>query len=210
VLTGVGWLAGFIAYSWVSFGEILPGYYRDRSFRGSGQFLVALAGNLLSPSRGLFVFVPILLFVTFMVIRYWRELPYRTLAVLAIGVSCAHMLILTGDAKWWGGWSYGPRLSTDLIPWFVLLAILSLRAFRDDVIRANVAEESGKASFRVRDRAVVAGACLLLALGIAINARGAWSWETTKWNASPSIDSHPERVWDWRAPQFLAGLVQRR
>jgi hypothetical protein len=120
------------------------------------------------------------------------------------------MLILTGDAKWWGGWSYGPRLSTDLVPWFVLLAILSLRAFRDDVIRASVTGRSLNPRFRVRDRALVSIACVLLALGVAINARGALSWETTSWNASPNIDSHPERVWDWRAPQFLAGLVSQR
>jgi hypothetical protein len=141
-------------------------------------------------------------------------LPHRRLAVLAIAVSCAHMLILGGDAKWWGGWSYGPRLSTDLIPWFVLLAILSLRSFRDDIVRASIGEGPGKARLRRRDRALVALASVLLVLGVAINARGALSKKTERWNGSlngsPNIDAHPERVWDWRAPQFLAGLIPRR
>ncbi|MGD0075832.1 MAG: hypothetical protein ABSD31_16040 [Candidatus Binataceae bacterium] len=116
VVTGLAWLVGFLAYSWFTFGQPLPGYYRNRSFHDFTNFPVALAANLVSPSRGLFVFAPELLFVAFLVIRYWRYLPRRRLAVLAIGVSCLHMIVLCGDANWWGGWSYGPRLTTDLIP----------------------------------------------------------------------------------------------
>ena len=210
LLAGLAWLAGFITYSWLTFGQIVPGYYHNRSFQSPAHFLTALAGNLVSPSRGLLVFVPELLFVMFIVARYWRHLPHRRLAVLAIAVSCAHMLILCFDEKWWGGWSYGPRLSTDVIPWFVLLATLSLRSFRDDIACASVGERQGKVRFRPRDRGLVALACVLLALGVAINARGALSWETALWNGRPNIDLYPERLWDWRSPQFLAGLAPRR
>jgi hypothetical protein len=50
----------------------------------------------------------------------------------------------------------------------------------------------------------VAGA-LLLALSIGINGRGAISEATAMWNVRPvSVDEHPERLWDWRDPQFLA------
>jgi len=209
-LTGLAWLAGFIAYSWFAFGQIIPAYYHNRSFQSSAHFLTALAGNLVSPSRGLLVFVPELLFVGFMVIRYWRALSHRRLAVLAIAVSCAHMLVLCCDAKWWGGWSYGPRLSTDLVPWFVLLTILSLRSWRDQMVRASAAEGQGGVRLRPRDRALVASACLLLMLGVAINARGACSWETARWNGRPNIELYPERLWDWRSPQFLAGLDRWR
>jgi hypothetical protein len=208
-LTGAAWFAGFAAYSWFTFGQIIPGYYHNRSFQSPAHFMIALAGNLVSPSRGLLIFVPELLFVGFLVVRYWREMPHRRLATLAIALSCVHMFILCCDAKWWGGWCYGPRLSTDLVPWFVLLAILSLRAFHDDIVRARVEEGRGKALPRPRDRVLVAVACLLLLIGVAINARGAISWETAQWNVSPNIELHPERLWDWRAPQFLAGLDVR-
>jgi hypothetical protein len=50
----------------------------------------------------------------------------------------------------------------------------------------------------------VAGA-LLPAVRIGINGRGATSEATAMWNVRPaSVDEHPERLWDWRDPQFLA------
>jgi len=210
LFTGGAWLASFIGYSWFTFGQVLPGYYHNQTLRSGGHFLTALAGNLISPSRGLLVFVPELVFVVLLVIRYWERLPCRRLAVLAIAVICSHTLVLCGDEKWWGGWSYGPRLSTDLVPWFVLLAVLSLRAFRDDIVRAPLAEGQHEIRPRPRDKAVIAVGCVLLLVGVAINARGALCWETALWNGRPNIELHPERVWDWRAPQFLAGLIPRQ
>jgi hypothetical protein len=50
---------------------------------------------------------------------------------------------------------------------------------------------------------------LLLCASIAINGLGATDRNTQLWNVRPSnIDLHPERNWDWRQPQFLAGLVR--
>jgi hypothetical protein len=41
-----------------------------------------------------------------------------------------------------------------------------------------------------------------------INARGATSHATWLWNTRPiGVDERPERLWDWREPQFLAGWV---
>jgi hypothetical protein len=210
ILTGLGWLAAFIAYSWYTFGQLLPGYYHNQTFHTFSHLMTALAANLVSPSRGLFVFVPELLFVGFLLIRYWPALPHRRLAVLALAVSCAHLMIICGDEKWWGGFSYGPRLLTDLVPWFVMLAILSLRAFRDDLLQREIADPSGHRRFSRSGQAQIALGFFLLVIGVAINARGAMSWKTGQWNSSPHIDAYPERVWDWREPQFLAGLVTHR
>ncbi|HTY55847.1 MAG TPA: hypothetical protein VMB26_11625 [Candidatus Binataceae bacterium] len=209
-VTGLGWLAGFITYSWYTFGQLLPGYYHNQTFHTFSHFTTAFAANLLSPSRGLFVFVPELMFVVFLLDRYWTRLPHRRLAVLALAISFAHLLIICGDEKWWGGWSFGPRLLTDLVPWFVLLAILSLRAFRDDLLQREIADSSGRKRFSRSDQAKIALGFFLLAIGIAINSRGAMSWKTGQWNASPHIDAYPGRVFDWREPQFLAGLVPHR
>jgi len=53
-----------------------------------------------------------------------------------------------------------------------------------------------------------AGVVLLLA-SIAINAFGAADRNTALWNVRPQdIDLHPERNWDWRQPQFLAGFLR--
>ena len=54
---------------------------------------------------------------------------------------------------------------------------------------------------------LTAGGALLLLSGW-INSRGACDYATRIWNASPvSVDQSPGRLWDWRYPQFLAGLV---
>jgi hypothetical protein len=210
LLTGLIWLVAFITYSWFTFDEILPGYYHNSSFHSSEHFFAALAGDLISPSRGLLVFVPELTFLIYLVVRFWKRMPHRRLATLAVAMCFAHTMVLAADKKWWGGWSYGPRLSTDLVPWFVLLAILAIRARRDQMERTGLACGPGELRSIWRLRIEIAIGCMLVVAGIAINARGALSWSTTFWNAEPNIELHPERVWDWRAPQFLAGVTSRR
>ena len=54
----------------------------------------------------------------------------------------------------------------------------------------------------------LAAGSLILVLSIFINARGALSWATIKWYRLPvDIEKAPSRLWDWRQPQFLAGLL---
>jgi hypothetical protein len=41
-----------------------------------------------------------------------------------------------------------------------------------------------------------------------MHAQGALNSETSAWNGYPiNIDVEPVRVWDWRRPQFLAGIT---
>jgi hypothetical protein len=102
---------------------------------------------------------------------------------------------------WWGGHSYGPRLFTDLIPWFVLLAILGFRAHLDDIAKLPAG-----VSRSINSQLVAAIALLLTFASIAINGHGAFSIQTRLWNQRVEVDAHPERIWDWRSPQFLAGI----
>ncbi len=99
---------------------------------------------------------------------------------------------------WWGGFSYGPRLLADVLPWLALLAILGCAA------RLRSADN---AKF---SRTEIATALSLLALSIAINGRGAISVATAAWNIEVDIDRHPEQVWNWSNPQFMAGLLNSR
>ena len=49
----------------------------------------------------------------------------------------------------------------------------------------------------------------MLALSIFINGRGAVAAETMRWNSKPiNVDQAKWRIWDWRNPQFLAGLLR--
>jgi len=203
-VTGAAWLAVFIAYSWYHFGRVLPRYFRG-SFMTFETFWTAVAGNLISPSRGLFVFVPILLFVAYLLARYWTWVPYRHLAVLALSIIGAHLILASGADPWWAGHSYGPRYLADMVPWFALLGALSTRAMLD----AQRSNEPRGAPLRRRIELTIGA--VLLVLSVLINGRGAFSHAARMWNVTPvDVNTQPDRVWDWSQPQFLAGLSLRR
>ncbi len=194
-LTGAAWAALFIAYSFYHFGQPLPHYYSASRLR-FGSFPHAFAGNLISPSRGLLVYVPVLLFVVYLLLRFARALPCKRLVMLAACVIAAHLVVIAGFDPWWGGHSYGPRYTTGLVPLFVLLAILGLQG-----MLAREMLQRGTRGWRVRR----ACGATLLGLSVLINARGAMSRATWYWNIRPAnVDMQPARVWDWHDPQFLA------
>jgi hypothetical protein len=199
-VTGLAWLSGLVLYSWHNFGQLLPNYFKGGRL-GFSQFLIALPGNLISPSRGLLVFVPVIFFVAYLLIRYRADLCHRRLVILALSILGAHLIVISGFAHWWGGHSFGPRFTTGIIPWIVLLAILGLAAMSKSRIH-----QAGAG--RLEQRVALSVGVILLAASIFTNARGALYAETLEWNSKPqNVDDHPERLWNWRYPQFLAGLL---
>jgi hypothetical protein len=199
---GALWLGVLAAYSWYHFRAVLPNYYRASRMKFDA-FLVAFPGNILSPSRGLLVYVPVLLFIFYLLARYRREWPHARLVRLALATVAADLIIVSGFPHWWGGASFGPRLMTDAVPWLVLLAVLALRAMLD--WRAKHAQEISRYGWGAQQ----ASGALLLALSVFINARGALSVETWKWNEEPKdVVLVQRKLWDWRQPQFLAGLIR--
>lgn len=189
---------GFVAHSLALYGAPLPPYFSGNRLAFPTPF-VAVAGNLVSPSRGVLVYVPALLAVAAALVRYRRHVRFPHLVAAGGFVVLAHFVLLAGFWDWWGGHSYGPRLTTSLVPWFVLFAILAADAARTAVARQGL---------RVADRALFAAAGLLCAASIATNAVGAWSWAADRWNVVPdNINADRGRLWSWRRPQFLSPFV---
>jgi hypothetical protein len=180
----------FVLGSFTVYGSPLPRYFRVAPLL-EGTALVGLAGNLFSPSRGLFVYVPVLAFVLYLLWRYRGKLSFRPLAALAALNISAHLVLVSIWPVWWGGHSYGPRLTTCVLPWFVLLGILALRARLD-------APRIGRLELTLGG--------LLLAASIVLNGAGALSWASWLWNTKLSIYGRA-RLWDWRRAQFLAAFV---
>ena len=228
-LTGAAWFAGFVFYSWFHFHRILPTYYAAGRLQFQ-TFWTALAGNLISPARGVLVYVPVLLFVGFLLVRYWKYVVHKRLVWLSLSIIAGQLIAVSGFSHWWGGHSFGARMTTGLVPWFVLLGVLSVFAMQrhlrqskeDDNLSglAPVALESADVAALLVEQpkrrqvatlqrpaprvALTAGGVLLL-LSVVINTLGATSHATWLWNLRPQeIDRHPERLWDWRQPQFLA------
>lgn len=197
-ITGALWLIGFVAFSQFHYRDWLPPYYMPERL-GSSQFTEALLGILVSPSRGLLIYVPIVLIPVFATLRFWRFVRHRELAWLAFGVLVAHELAIASFSDWWGGYSYGPRLSTDLVPWFAVLTMIGF----DGASRATGSTHGAGFS---RSQRGVAGT--LLAISIWMNGQAGVAQSPMKWNGHPAVpgQSIEDRLWDWRHPQFLHGI----
>ena len=170
------WCATLVVCSYAYYGVGLPPYYWSTCLTFA-HFWTGLVSNLVSPSRGLFVYVPAALVA---LSSTWRSQP-QPVAAVAVAVTVAHLVATSGNDNWWGGYSYGPRLMIGVLPWLVLVVVqtVSLPRWR------------------------VAFAVAALA-GVAVNVPGAFAPSTVRWNEAVNVDAHPERVLSWRDPQFLA------
>jgi len=137
--------------------------------------------------------VPIVLMPVYLTLRYWQELPQRRLVLLALAAVAVQIVMTASWDGWWGGGAYGPRLLMDTIPWFVVLAVSGFTAFLNDH-RLTMPKRA----------AVISVGLLLLTLSVAMNAVGAMSVSANRWSIKRSVDTNPQRVWDWEHPQFLA------
>lgn len=181
----------FVLFSWQLYGQFLPPYYSLQRFDRTYQVGLVLYGHLLSPSRGLLIFSPFIALVAVGVLFFYGRLKKHPLFWLCAGWVALHLAAVSHIGHWWGGHAFGPRLLAELVPAVFMLAVL-------------LWVEMGSAPAAVRTTAVV----LYLGLGfiaIFINSyQGLYNPYTAQWNATPNIDQHPQYVFDWRYPQFLA------
>lgn len=142
------------------------------------------AGLLVSPSRGLLIFSPVVgvAIAGFAEARRapWSS-PLRWCALAAI----AQFALYSVYSVWWAGHTYGPRYMLDVLPLLVPLAAVALQ-------RVTLKSPAG----------VVCAAAL--AWSIALAATGAFCFPNERWNTQPEdVDRHHARLWDWSDPQFV-------
>lgn len=190
ILWAIAVLAPWIVYNLVTCGAPYPSYYDPFRLSTTTTFWEALAGNLVSPGRGLLVYSPILLVALVGFIYAVRRTEHRDLALGYGVIVVLHWILVSRFPHWWLGASYGPRVMSDVLPFmvwylpFAFAAVSDLRGF----IRAGA----------------VAGIVLLAGISVAMHAQGATRQYGYLWNAIPlNIDNHPNRVWDWSDPPFL-------
>lgn len=208
---GILWLTIFFVYSLHYFHYYLPSYFRLGAALNLRTLGVGLPAQLISPSRGLFVYVPLTLCVAYLLLAYHRHLKIRGL-ILASAVSIvSHLLIVSSWWTWWsgGGGTYGARFTTDLVPFFVVLGVLGIRAFLD-----RGEQEQKGCSFRVLPPRRAIETCIFgvfLSIGVILNGAGAISRHSASWNYLPEeVDQNPKRIFDWRHPQFLCALFPNK
>jgi hypothetical protein len=153
------------------------------------DLLSGLGGLLLSPTRGLLVFSPFLLFLVLAGWHLPRDRGERGLT-LAMSAGVVLQILLYAKADWRGGVSWGPRYMTDLLPlllWMLVPVVASLRGL-------------GRVCFR-----------LAVGAAVALEAIGAF-WYTgatdTAIFANDRGTPRMQAAWDWRNAPFVASLRQ--
>jgi hypothetical protein len=145
---------------------------------------MAAAGLLVSPSRGLLVFSPVVLVAAVGLIAASREGWRSELRWCALAVA-AQFAVYASYSVWWAGHTYGPRYCLDLLPPMVPLAAAGLPILA-----------SG--------RWLRVAATLALAWSVALAATGAFVYPADAWNLDPAnVDQNHARLWMWSDPQFV-------
>ena len=137
-----------------------PAATASRFFHTS--LLQGIGGILVSPSRGLLVFSPVMFAALWGFVRIFRDRRFSALRPVGLA-ALAMCLVVARWSGWWGGWCYGPRLLADAV---TLLAFLAI----------PVAEE-------IRNRRALAatfGVCL--AWAVAVQGVGAFAYDVVGWN----------------------------
>lgn len=104
-------------YNYLRFGNpLVTGYLPQESFRT--PFLTGLAGLLISPGRGLFLYCPILLAVLPAFPLFWRR--HRIEGAFSLSMVTIYILLYSKWFMWHGGFAWGPRLLVPIIPLLVI------------------------------------------------------------------------------------------
>jgi hypothetical protein len=193
-------LAALALFYYTTYGSPLPPYYGAGRLGRQATFFEALAGNWISPSRGLLVYTPLFLFSFVGLGIRLRERTFTLFDAALCATVVLHALAISAFWHWWGGHSYGPRYFSDLIPIFMYFLIPAIGQLEQGA-------RSFAAGWSVR-RAAYAGAFLLCAgASLFVHLRGATDMRTWDWNWDPvPVDDARERLWDWRDPAFLRGI----
>lgn len=124
-------VAALLYYNLGFIGNLVGGYAAAES-QGKEFFdidLLGLPALLISPTRGLLVFSPFLLFVAVGLAQRLRTPSSRRLAI-ALSVAAVAQLLLYSQADWRAGVSWGPRWLADLLPILVWMLAPAPQALR--------------------------------------------------------------------------------
>ncbi|RKH19423.1 hypothetical protein D7X74_06750 [Corallococcus sp. CA047B] len=185
----------FCAYNLSVYGALLSPYYRHSLDPLASRFFMALAANLVSPSRGLFAFSPFLVLGVVGFVQQWRRGSLEAYEVVFAVILVLHWVAISSFAIWWAGHSIGPRFFTDALPFLVYFLAYPVQSVLEAPSRHRV----------------LAGVLAVTAVfSVVVHWRASTSYDVHAWNSLPSdVDRDPSRVWDWKDAQFLRAIPAR-
>jgi hypothetical protein len=192
--------APFIFYNFNYFGSFFGGYISLLNrFDLSSDMIVRLMGLLISPSRGLFIYTPIMLLSIFGYFKVFKISNKNIKDFLLVSGFSSLLLVVVYSAFgiWWAGGSYGPRFLTGMLPVLAIYLGLFLKYIDLDI-------KNGKKLLKI---------CIIIVLllwSCFAQFVGAFYYPNGGWDGNPNVDFHPEKLWDWNDTQikrtFNAGM----
>ncbi len=166
------------SYNWYVFQRLTGGYAMTVLH---GSILPGIAGLFLSPGRGLLIYTPVALFAlcAFSASASSARRQHSLLMITAVVFIILESLVISRSIIWWGGYCWGPRLLTELVPPLVLLMAIGITAI---------------------DRPWPRRAFAALALySVLIQAAGVFFYPNGHWDGTPQpVDAVNGRLWNWR------------
>jgi hypothetical protein len=180
-------IAPLLAYNDLAFGSPLEQGYGIKTF--ATPIHTGLYGLLLSPSRGLFIYTPYLVFAFPALFRAWRwpgEVAARFRGLLVTWIVA--LLLYATYSEWWGGRVFGSRFLDDFAP--ILFAAMAW----------------GTSVGMLRSRLARVVFALLAAWSVALFQAAAFLYDKS-WDTFPvNVNEDPSKLFDWSDPQWLAVL----
>ena len=134
--------------NYLSFGNPFSlGYAKKSSveqvyYHSHGLFGVALPtwesfwGILISPSRGLFYFSPVLIFIIPILIKMIKKTATRLQGIIITGILCTYTFFAASVFDWQAGWTVGPRYYLPVIP-FILIGLVKGEVYLRQVFKSK-------------------------------------------------------------------------
>ncbi len=182
----------FIVFNLAVYGSFLSNYYQPNRLGSNQNILVALAGNLISPSRGLIIFSPVLLFAILGIWLKIKSRQFERLDYFIIGIIVFHWFTISTFDPWWAGHTFGPRFFTDLIPYFIYFII---------PVFSFLAEQRS-----AWNPVIISVLVITATFSLFVQHRGATCEQVQDWNVHPNIGDNQQRLWDWGDISFSSGI----
>lgn len=108
----------FLFYNYTYYQDISnQGYSSQLSNSWLGNFPESFIGMWISPSKGLLVYSPIFIFSLFGLYHGFKK---NSLVSISFWVILLHTLVLSKWKHWYGGFGFGYRMASDILPFFII------------------------------------------------------------------------------------------
>ena len=135
VLLFSGLILCFLFFIWYNNTYFLSienqGYFNQLGRSWLSKFPEGFLGMWISPSKGLLIYSPVFIFSivgAFIVIKR-KNFKEDSFYIVSILIVLLHTLIVGRWKHWYGGWSFGYRMSADIIPFLILLMVPYIKSY---------------------------------------------------------------------------------